>query len=261
MLEIICPKCNFSRNVAKDRIPMESKWATCPSCKHRFEFRLPEPDFGFGEADSAIKTGNNENRKKPPWENRFEIGIWQGIYQTFKGVLFAPEKLFRTMASGEGIREPLTFGLLMGSIGSMFGFFWQFLMLSEMLVKFSNNLFGEFTLDLFFLAIILFSPIFVIINIFFTSCIIHLMLIVVRGGKNGFEGSFRVVSYGQATQILAVVPYVGGIVGWLWLLFVQFIGLKAIHEISYLRLTMAFLIPLVFIIFLIMVMLVILFIV
>jgi len=100
-----------------------------------------------------------------------------------------------------------------------------------------------------FLIIMLISPVCVLLTIFFTSVIMHLMLLIV-GVKNGFEATFRVISYSQASQILGVIPFIGGMIGGFWLVIVQFIGLRTIHEISYLRVLMAFLIPVVVLILL-----------
>jgi hypothetical protein len=216
---------------------------TCPKCKQRFEYALIEPNFDSVAGQPAPKAEGTGYRVIPPWENRTELGLWQAIYQTLKGVLFTPGNLFQTMTFEGGIREPLAFGLLIGSIGSMFGFFWQFLILSDALSNIGQHFLGELTLDLIFLGIILLSPFFVVINLFFSSAIVHVLLLLVRGGKNGFEATFRVMSYCQATQILAVIPYVGGFIAGMWFLIVQFIGLRAIHEISTLRIIMAFLIP------------------
>ena len=51
------------------------------------------------------------------------------------------------------------------------------------------------------------------------------------------------VSYSQATQIWAVIPFIGGFIGSLWILIVQIVGLREIHETSYLRVILALLIP------------------
>ena len=64
------------------------------------------------------------------------------------------------------------------------------------------------------------------------------------GGKNGFEATFRVISYSQAIQVVGVIPFIGGLLGGLWVLVVQVIGIREIHETSYLRVIVAFLIPL-----------------
>jgi hypothetical protein len=77
-------------------------------------------------------------------------------------------------------------------------------------------------------------------------------LLVVRGGENGFEATFRVVSYSQATQIWGVIPFLGGFIGGLWIIIVQIIGLREIHETSYLRVILALLIPIALILLLVM---------
>ncbi|MDQ7032560.1 MAG: YIP1 family protein [Desulfonauticus sp.] len=47
-MEIICPKCKFSRDVPEEKIPPKARQATCPKCGHKFIFReLPEQRQGF----------------------------------------------------------------------------------------------------------------------------------------------------------------------------------------------------------------------
>jgi len=76
-----------------------------------------------------------------------------------------------------------------------------------------------------------------------TSLIVHILLTVVGGAKNGFEATFRAVSYSQAAQFWALIPYVGGLIASFWLVVVQLIGIREIHEVSYARVLMAFFIP------------------
>jgi hypothetical protein len=125
----------------------------------------------------------------------------------------------------------------------MFGLFWQFLMWSGVVLSSSKPLFGQFTVGLIFLIIMLVTPIFWVIWIFVSSAVMHLLLLIVRGGQNGYEATLRVVSYSQAAQIWCLIPLVGGSIGWIWQLVVQIIGLKQIHQTSYLRVIMALLIP------------------
>lgn len=257
-VEITCPNCNFSKVISKERIPMGVRWANCPRCKYRFEFDLPESAFDFEQEKIGPGPENHVERKASPWERRSELGLWQGIYKTFKAVLFSPEDLFGTMTYKGGIREPLAFGLLLGSIGTMFGFFWQFIMFGGLL-SIKHDLIGQFAISLIFLGITVISPLFVTIAIFLTSGILHLLLLVVRGEKNGFEATFRVISYSQATQVLGLIPVIGGLIGSFWLLIIQIIGIREIHSTSYLRVIIAFSIPLVLIFLLVMTVLISLF--
>ncbi|MDP6179351.1 MAG: YIP1 family protein, partial [Desulfatiglandales bacterium] len=95
-----------------------------------------------------------------------------------------------------------------------------------------------------FFGLLIFSPLVIIIILFVTSGILYLSLQIVKGGKNGFEATFRVISYSQAIQVVGLIPFIGGLIGGLWILVVQVIGIREIHETSYLRVIIAFLIPL-----------------
>lgn len=248
IIEITCPNCNFSKQVRKEKIPVGVRWATCPSCKQRFELYLPPSAVDLEQKQR--KTGHERrferktSREASPWENRSALGLWRSIYRTCKAVLFSPEKFFSTLTFKGGMGDPLAFGILLGSIGTMFGLFWQFLVMSGGILSSGLGLIGQFTGSLIFLGILVISPLFVLIGMFLTSGICHLLLLMARGGKNGFEATFRVVSYTMASQILGLIPFIGGLAGLIWLLVVQVIGLKEIHETSYLRVLIAFLIPL-----------------
>lgn len=169
------------------------------------------------------------------------------MYDSFKGVLFSPENIFSTMSHDRGIKEPLAFGLLLGSLGAMFGFFWDFLMLGGSIMSGWPDLSGQLNLNFIFLIVIILTPLFVLIGLFVVSGILHLSLLIVGGGGNGFEGTFRVVAFSQSTKLLELVPFIGGLVGWFWHVVVQVIGIREMHETSCLKTIIAMMLPIVFI--------------
>jgi hypothetical protein len=230
-VEITCPKCGYSKNLAAERIPPGVRWATCPRCKQRFDFTL-----GWSGA-------KRQDRIPSPWERRAETGLRDGIFQTVKKATFSPRTFFRNTAVEGGLREPLAFGILLGSIGLMLELFWQFLMGEGSLSEIQMDVVTDYGTSLVFLASAVLCPLAATAMICVTSLIIHLLLSVVGGGKNGFEATFRTVCYSQAAQFWAVIPYVGGFVATFWLLVVQIIGLREIHGVSYTRVIIAFLIP------------------
>ena len=255
-IELLCPACHFSKKVQRAKIPVGARWAICPRCHQRFEFLLSEKGIEMPEKEAVtpIDTGHTQDesreesgRQGAPWERRSEIGLWQGIYQTLKAVLFSPIALFSTMTFEDGIREPLAFGLLVGSVGSMFGLFWQFLMLTGGLISLSESVLGQFSIVLVFLLLMVVIPFFVMLSMFIYSGILHLLLIMVRGGKNRYQATFRVIAYSQAAQAWGLIPFIGGWIGGIWQVVVQVIGLRVIHQTSYFRIFIAFLIPVVLI--------------
>lgn len=151
--------------------------------------------------------------------------------------------MFSVMPVKGGWGEPLAFGLLVGSISSMFAFFWEFLIANSGLLKPFGGVSISLSSPIIFLILIFLSPILVGISVFISSLIIHLLLLLVRAGNNRFEATFRVVAYSQATRIWSLLPFIGSPIGWVWRSIVQIIGLKEAHETSYLRIIVAFSIP------------------
>lgn len=237
MTVITCPQCNYSKNIPDEKIPSGVRWIRCPRCGARFEFE-----------------GKKEKEKKKPttvdipWEHRRERGLWGAVAGTIKSVLFSPRDTFSKMPVGGGWSEPLAFGLLVGSIGSMFTFFWEFMAASTGFFNPVWSVSASVSSPFIFLLLIFLSPLFVAVNLFLSSIVIHILLFLVRGGRNGYEATFRVVAYSQATRAWSVIPLLGGVIGWIWRSAVYIIGLKEAHETSYARVILAFSIPLILVI-------------
>jgi hypothetical protein len=231
--EITCPYCAYTKSIPLERIPYGTRWIRCPRCRNRFEYLGKEGD------------AKDEKRQATPWESRLQVGVWAGINQTVRSVIFSPKGMFSAMAVSGGWREPLAFGLLVGSLSTMFSFFWEFLIATSGLVNPWWAGVAIVSSPLIFISLILLSPLLVAINLFFSSVFIHILLVLVRGGKNGFEATFRVVAYSQAAKLWNILPFIGSLIGWFWRIIVQIIGLKEAHETGYVRIFIAFLIPLV----------------
>ena len=251
-VDLTCPYCSYSKKVPEDKIPAGARWATCPRCQRRFEIpsSMEDADFvtggtqsGTAQQGTAEKTEKKSLRRPVPWENRSELGLWQGIYDTVKAVLFSPDKFFGSLRHKGGIGEPFAFGLLTGAVGGMFSVFWQFLILSGGLLSIGHIFAGQFTFGLIFLILIVFIPIGIMIALFVTSAVWHLFLLILKGADNGFEATFRVIAYSQAVQLWGIIPIIGGWISFIWQIIIQIIGLKEIHETSYLKVIFAFLIP------------------
>jgi hypothetical protein len=257
-VDLTCPYCSFSRNLPEEKIPPNARSATCPRCKQRFFLSYKDgmlitektTEEGFRQkAGQEVK--ETPLRTEAPWEDRSALGLWQAIYQTVKGVMFSPDRFFSRLNYSRGLREPLAFGLLTGSIGTMFSIFWQFLMVSGGLMSIGNAIIGQFTFGLFFLITIVVAPILVIAGIFVSTAIWHLFLLLLKGADNGFEATFRVIAYSHALQVWGLIPIIGGWISLVWQLIVQIVGLREIHETSYLKVFFAFLIPVAIVLFLV----------
>jgi hypothetical protein len=125
----------------------------------------------------------------------------------------------------------------------MLELFWQFVSGEGGLSSIQLAFMGDYGTGLVFWVAAMLCPLAAALIICLASLILHLLLTVVGGGKKGFEATFRTVCYSQAAQCWALIPYVGGLVAALWQVVVQVIGIREIHEVSYTRVIVAFLIP------------------
>ena len=76
------------------------------------------------------------------------------------------------------------------------------------------------------------------------SGIIHLCLMMVGGVRQPYEATLRVLGYAQgSTAWLQVIPFLGPLVGGIWALVIEVIGLAQAHEIPTSKALLAVLLP------------------
>ncbi|MFP3912153.1 MAG: YIP1 family protein [Desulfobacteraceae bacterium] len=254
-LTLVCPYCRFSRQVFEAEIPAGAKRAVCPRCGQKFEFRagnhtpsdyetVDGPDEDIIHKEDHGWESKTDHRGSP-WEARTEIGILRGIVNTLSQVLFSPGQFFKALAPKGKLGESMAFGLLMGAIGNMLALFWPVILMSGGLSPFQQPLLEQMTMGMVFLIMMVVVPFCVLVAMFVYSAILHFFLFLVRGGRHGFEATFRVIAYSQAAQIWSLIPMAGGWIGGVWQVIVQVIGLREIHHTSYFRVIMAFILPVV----------------
>ena len=261
-IELTCPFCSFSKTLSEKKIPATAKMAVCPRCHQKFPFsqktlttdftREKSPEI-CNSSDPASPLSRGFAAQGIPGEKQEDPGVLKNILVTFKDVLFQPRVFFRTKRSQNGLKEPLAFGLLTGGLGDMLAFFWPVLIFSWGFAPFGESVFAGLNGTWIFLTLMIGIPIAVILKLFLYSGFLHLMLLLVRGGKQGFKATFSVVAYSQATLAWNIIPFMGSWIATVWQLIIQLMGLHEIHHISYARVIMAFLLP-VFIFFAVMIM-------
>ncbi|MBW1680711.1 MAG: YIP1 family protein [Deltaproteobacteria bacterium] len=248
-LQVTCPYCRYTKRISREKIPPGVKWATCPQCRQRFSlFGEPSPRVSTQDparpgAEETGEQGAGPRRQGAPWERRTELGLWSAIGRTFKEVLFSPHRFFRSLTFRGGFSEPLAFGLLAGALGGMFSLFWRTLLVSGGVAAFLPGGFGVLSAAVLLFLFLVVVPFLVVAGTFLYAVLLHLMLLLLRGGHHGLEATFRVIAYSQATQVWGLVPFLGGGIAGVWQLIVQIVGLREIHETTYVRVILAFVIP------------------
>lgn len=174
-------------------------------------------------------------RSRTPWEDREQRGALAGLVATLKESLFSPHEFFRKMSVKGGFSDPLVYAMITGMVGLMVFYIWQILF-KETFQGYMPADIGEDGLSLFhgmglaFAAVVL--PFFIIIGLFLWSGVLHGILLMVKGAKNGFEATFRAVSYSYGANIFLIIPFCGGLIAAVWNIVLVIIGLKEAHGTS-----------------------------
>ncbi len=174
-----------------------------------------------------------------------EEGYFLSLWKELKQVIFSPI-LFFSKDKQINIKNAFTFGIMTGSIGSMFSFFWKFLLLEEKFPAVINILkntgyFGS--VDAIIFLSFLLTPIVVSLEILIYSILLHFFLVLFGAGKRGLKATFFVICYSQAPEIFSIFPMLGSIIASVWKIYIQILGLKHVHETSYIRVILSFVGP------------------
>jgi hypothetical protein len=172
--------------------------------------------------------------------------------ETTKRVLSDPVRFFRTMPTQGGIGSPLLYAVLIGWIGVVAAGFYSALFQSIVgtsMAPFAHNaelaeVLGFAQSWLGFVIQSLFAPVGITIGVFVAAGIFHLMLLLLGGAQRDFEATFRAVCYGQAPNVLLLVPFCGSFVAWVWSLVLYIIGIAEAQQISRGKAAAAVLVPL-----------------
>ncbi len=231
---IKCPECGFSLNGDETK---------CPNCGHVLKMEeanqpvasTPPPPPVANEVPPPYTPSGG--KKKIPFEDS-NLPFIDRLFATSKLVLMSPKKFFSEYDFNTTITAGILFATIMGFISAIFNFVYNLVFkgsLYSMVAKFGNIPVEQIQMQGMFAVFggilgLIFIPIAVITGLFIMGGIYHLLLMMVNGAKNGFEATINVVAYTSAAMLLAIVPFCGGLVGWLYRLILNIMGLAEVHE-------------------------------
>jgi len=175
-----------------------------------------------------------------PWEERATRGWIDALVENVKLCLFEPADFFRRMPRAGDLGSPVLYILILGWIGGGVTQVWQYLF---------GQWFGSFLGQPppalgFTIGMIVGFPFGIVIGLFIGAGILHLGLMIVGGAKSGFESTLRVMAYSTGSAgIFQVVPILGPLVGGIWGMVIEIMGLAKVNNITYLRATVAVFLP------------------
>ncbi len=178
-----------------------------------------------------------------PWERRAELGPGTAVVQTISQVLRSPAATFRGMKVDGGWGEPLGFAVLVGSVSSWIAQAWIMLASSllsgrggpspeEVAVANAQEIWSA-----------LLAPFLVCAFTVVGAGIVHVLLMFFGGAPRPYETTLRVFCYGWSVGVLNIVPICGVLIGAIWRLVVEVIGLREAHPVPTGRAAAAVLVP------------------
>ncbi|MBP1619445.1 MAG: hypothetical protein H6Q02_212 [Acidobacteria bacterium] len=179
-----------------------------------------------------------------PWEQP-GYPFLEALYETAKLLVTAPTEAFRRVSVTVDLGRPLLYAILLGWIGIIAGQLYSIALRGVMtnLMPFQSP--EGFAMGTgASIAVMVLAPVFVLLGIFIWSAIVHLFLMMVGGANAGFGATVRVMCYGTTAQLAQVVPLCGGIVGAVWAIVLEIIGLAQVHRTSQGKAALAVLLPL-----------------
>lgn len=191
-------------------------------------------------APSLVSEAHHGQSRTLSWEDRSSWLDVAAVWKTSLSVLFHPSRTFAGLNYDAGIRGCLTYALVYGSLGQIIGRYW--LTVAGIL---SGVLKGDaLTNTVQFAEASLITPIALLVSLFFTAGLVHLILRLLVPGCRPFSATFQVMAYiSAATSLLQVIPLLGNLLMPIWALVLSCIGLAAAHQTSKTRAFLALLLP------------------
>jgi hypothetical protein len=173
----------------------------------------------------------------PPAED--ESIVWSAV-STWRESALRPAAFFRSMPRGGGLGAALLYYLPLGVLVAAINLFWQ------LVLPVDQSLLARLGVEsnpVDPLVEFLVSPLLLFAALFVAAAFTHAALAILGGARHGVRTTARVFCYSYSPAVLAVLPRIGGVIGFVWMLFIAVIGLREAHETTGTRAAFAVLLP------------------
>jgi hypothetical protein len=250
-----CASCG--RNFETDRYGKQ----TCPICGAEIALESPEgepvpvpdpdpEDVPVPVPETVPEIPQVKLEILPAWEVPGKSLILR-FFATLRQVLSAPSLLFYGLKIGNFGRA-LSFGWILCTLAVFFSVLYSLwsldrdpqAILRNLQIPAGTNpqeiidaLRGRLMTGLYT------SPLLGLLNLFVSALLYHLGVWLLAKKNRGFLATFRATAYACAPLILAVIPFIGLLIGGLGTIALQVLALSAVHRIPPLRAGVAVILP------------------
>ena len=197
-----------------------------------------------GYGSDAVATPPPEATDRFPWPPAEDESIVSAFSRTWQGASLRPRDFFARMPEHDSLGAAVIYYLAIGIAAAGAMLFFRMIMgppddgtaslLTELGLVGGWNPLVDF----------LFSPIMLLLSLFVSAGVTHVLLLLFRGATRSYTFTTRVFAFAYSPQILGIVPYVGTVIGFIWMVGVAIIGLSAGHRTTTGRAAAAVLVPL-----------------
>ena len=184
-----------------------------------------------------------------PWPPPEDVSISGAFIRTWQGATFEATRFFRAMPASTNARSALLYYLPLGILIAGADLFWETVVQpatggDTVLSSLTGAEQGVDPLTWF-----LMSPLLLLLSLFVSAAVTHALLKMFGGASRGLGFTTAVFAFGYSPMLFGVIPYVGALVGFAWVIAITIIGLREGHGTSTGRAAAAVLIPVVFALF------------
>ena len=238
-----CPACSAITQIPAAAAAVPVAQAVRPTPAPAMDFPPAVSDNPFAApatTDFSEPAGQHRQPSSyaPSWENEPSIG---NFFKSTKEILLAPSATFRNLKREGTMGRALTFAAISAAImGAMIGFTQAILFI----LGTGDVAFGAGILVGTVLAGTLLYPLFAVLGCYLGGGMLHVLLGLFGAKKYTYNATVRSIAYMQMSSWpFMIVPIVGPMIGGIWILVVQIIGLAEVHETTKGRVALAIFSP------------------
>lgn len=184
-------------------------------------------------------------QEEPTWPPAGDLDPLTALWRTWTGAVFRPASFFRTIPRGPSLGPPIVYYLIVGVLAAGIDLFWSSIfalipgiggawrMAGDMGATGMANVVG-----------FLLSPIILLLGLFIAAGITHAILRIVGQIHGDFRTTTAVYCFAYSPMLFGVVPWLGDLIGGVWLVIISIMGLREAHRTDGWRAALAVLLPL-----------------
>jgi hypothetical protein len=176
-----------------------------------------------------------------PWPPGPDDSVLAAFVRTWQGASLRPAPFFRAMPDRASLGAALLYYLPLGILVAGADLFWRTVRDST---PEEHAVLGAAS-SIPPIVSFLLSPLILLLSLFIAAGVTHLLLKAFGGASRDLVVTTRVFAFAYSPQLLGVVPVIGTVTGFIWMVFVGIIGVREAHDTTTGRATAAVLIPVV----------------